>query len=114
MAIINGKSSLIAFLAILILQVDCLNDRPPLSMVEKIDRHLRRPRQAKYEEDAVSLLDDHGHEGHEDPRLIGSYRFTNEWVVEITGGKKAASNLAEDMGYEIISEVKFEIQLFKI
>jgi len=110
MAITNGKLPWIAFLATLILQVESLNDQSlSLSMVEKIDRHLRRPRQAKNEEDTASFLADHGHEGNEDPRLIGNSRYTNEWVVEITGGKKAASNLAEDMGYEIIAEVIFEI-----
>lgn len=115
MAIINGKLSWIAFLATLILQVESLDDQPlSLSMVEKIDRHLRRPRQAKNEEDAVSFLDDHGHEGNEDPRLIGSSRYTNEWVVEITGGKKAASNLAEDMGYEIIAEVPNFPNLYRL
>ena len=107
MASSNSQLALIfIFLAInWISPITSLNNEPLLSIVEKFDRYQRRPREAKYEEDDVAFLDDHGHEGEEDPRLISSSRYTNEWVVEITGGKKAASNIAEEMGYEIIGEV---------
>lgn len=66
-----------------------------IALIEEIDKYSR-------------LYDDgHGHDGddEEDFEMTDVPRYTNEWVVEITGGYQAAEALAEEMGYEIIGEV---------
>lgn len=74
-----------------------------VSLIESIDRY-HRSTDDQFDQD-VSILDEHGHTGHEEEDPTGASRFTNEWVVKITGGSAAAAKLAEDMGYQIIGEV---------
>lgn len=70
------------------------------ALIEVIDAGSR----LKREEEADSYYDiDHGHAGHEDHDIDD--RYTQEWVVEITGGLLAAEALADQMGYEIVREV---------
>lgn len=73
-----------------------------VALIEMIDRESRSI-DPEFDRDS-NFLDDHGHAGHED-QDPSAYRFTNEWVVKITGGPTAAARLAEEMGYEIIGEV---------
>lgn len=74
-----------------------------VSLIESIDRY-HRSTDDQFDQD-VSFFDEHGHTGHEEEDPTGASRFTNEWVVKITGGSAAAAKLAEEMGYEIIGEV---------
>lgn len=74
------------------------------SFMEKIDRYHRNIDDEIVED--LSLIDDHGHTGHEeDFHETSPSRFTNEWVVKITGGPVAAASIADKMGFEIVGEV---------
>lgn len=77
-----------------------------VSLINRIDRYHRST--GKEFDDDVNLFDDHGHTGHDDEDLIGTSRYTNEWVVKITGGAKSAAKLAEEMGFEIHGKVMSE------
>lgn len=101
--------SAILYLAILVLNAGIVpalayvyDEAGSVSLIEKIDRYHRSTGEEFYEE--LEHLDEHGHTGHEED-LSGALRFTNEWVVKISGGPSAAAALAEEMGYEIIGEV---------
>ena len=76
-----------------------------VSLIDKIDRY-HRSTDNEFNDD-VNLFDDHGHTGHDDENLIGTSRYTNEWVVKITGGAGSAAKLAEEMGFEINGQVIF-------
>lgn len=77
------------------------NEDVSVSLIEAVDR----PRRSIFEEfDEAQGFEHHGHSGDEDV-ASSSPRFTNEWVVEITGGVDGARVLAEEMGYEIIGQV---------
>jgi len=74
-----------------------------IQLIEEIDRDRR-----DLEEDQPipywNLVENnHGHDG--DDEETDEVMYTNEWVVEITGGPRAARILAEEMGYEIVGEV---------
>lgn len=73
-----------------------------IQLIEEIDRDRR-----DLEEESIPYLNlvenNHGHDG--DDEETDEVLYTNEWVVEITGGPRAARILAEEMGYEIVGEV---------
>ncbi len=84
-----------------IVSVHChiYDEASSVSLINRIDRY-HRSTGDEFDGD-VNLFDDHGHTGHDDEDLIGTSRYTNEWVVKITGGAKSAAKLAEEMGFEI-------------
>lgn len=84
-----------------IVSVHChiYDEASSVSLINRIDRYHRST--GDEFDDGVNLFDDHGHTGHDDEDLIGTSRYTNEWVVKITGGAKSAAKLAEEMGFEI-------------
>ena len=79
------------------------DEKRSVALIEDIDRYSHSPF-GEFNDDLL-LFDDHGHNGHEEEDESGASRFSNEWVVKITGGRAAADNLADEMGYEIIGEV---------
>lgn len=85
----------------------CYDERRSIALIEDIDRYQRSI--GDEFENKFDPLDDHGHIGHDDEGAAGIARFTNEWVVELTGGRAAADNLADEMGYEIVGEVFYII-----
>nr|CAH0100756.1 unnamed protein product [Daphnia galeata] len=83
-----------------------------VSLIDKIDRY-HRSTDNEFNDD-VNLFDDHGHTGHDDENLIGTSRYTNEWVVKITGGAGSAAKLAEEMGFEINGQVPNFPDLYRL
>ncbi len=85
----------------------CYDESRSIALIEDIDRYHRSTGDEL--ENRFDPLDDHGHTGHDEEDAAGVARFTNEWVVELTGGRAAAENLADEMGYEIFGEVIYII-----
>lgn len=81
-----------------------------IPVTDRLDRY-HRSIDVQLEEE-LAFLDDHGHAGHDDYVLPERFKYTNEWVVKITGGPVAAARLAEEMGFEIFGEVRAH-RLFK-
>ncbi|XP_046655685.1 neuroendocrine convertase 1-like [Daphnia pulicaria] len=90
-----------------IVSVHChiYDEASSVSLINRIDR---------YHRSTGDEFDDHGHTGHDDEDLIGTSRYTNEWVVKITGGAKSAAKLAEEMGFEIHGMVQSFPDLYRL
>lgn len=77
------------------------NEHLSVSLIEDVDRS----RRSIFDELNDNVVDHHGHSGEEDVTSSRPSKFTNEWVVEITGGANGARALAEEMGYDVIGQV---------
>ena len=116
LCLINWQSSVATNSVAKNMQFD---DDYSVDLVNEVDAGSRLSRDLVEDVDVAAvdlhsaISGDHGHVGidgkdHQD-RHQG---FTNEWVVEISGGYNAAQQLAQEMGYEIYGQVPTMCQLY--